>query len=137
MRRLGDRREERFNAFVEALPAEIGPFRARLVLETLITKPEALEHLQMYLTITTEQEKLITNPAYEAANAKPAEPTKYALFEGDRLVSTRTINGRYGESWVLEAADADKFKREYIPAGHLSIVQKELGLCEKPVSKIS
>jgi len=58
------------------------------------------------------------------------------LFEDDREVPCREIEGRWGWSWMLlDDDDVAKFGRKFIPRGSKSRVQKQLGLCEKLVSK--
>lgn len=52
------------------------------------------------------------------------------LQEGDRVLNARTIQTRYGESWILDdPADIQKFGK-FVPSGPKSRKQKQLGLHE-------
>ena len=57
--------------------------------------------------------------------------TFYGLYEGNRRVPARHVEGQFGTSWCLaDDADVAKFGRRFIPIGAKSRVQRELGLRE-------
>lgn len=55
------------------------------------------------------------------------------LLEGERVVDARIIQGQYGRSWLLSAAEAARFGRKFVPMGENSRVQKKLGISEAMV----
>lgn len=55
----------------------------------------------------------------------------WGLYECDRRVKARLIDGKFGMSWLLSDEEADKFGRRFIPVGDNSRVQKKLGLSER------
>jgi len=52
------------------------------------------------------------------------------LYEGDRRVRARVIGTKYGYCWLLDAAEAERFGRKFVPTGKRSRIQKEKGLRE-------
>lgn len=60
----------------------------------------------------------------------------WGLYDGDRRVAARMIEGRYGWSWLLSDDEAERYGRKFIPLGVAngksgSRVQKRLGLTER------
>lgn len=53
------------------------------------------------------------------------------LYEGERRVAARVIQGQFGDSWLLDDAEAAKFGRKFVPMGNTSRVQKQLGLSQR------
>ena len=53
------------------------------------------------------------------------------LYEGDRRVKARIVEGKFGDSWLLDDAEAAKFGRKFIPTGSTSRIQKSLGLSQR------
>lgn len=52
------------------------------------------------------------------------------LMEGNRIVGCKTIKTRFGECWMLNDKEANKFGRKFVPMGEKSSVQKGMGLRE-------
>ena len=52
------------------------------------------------------------------------------LYEGERRVAAKLINGKFGTSWLLRDDEAERFGRRFIPTGYRSRIQKQLGLQE-------
>ena len=55
------------------------------------------------------------------------------LMQGERTVNARTVNGQYGDVWLLSDEEAQRFGRKFVPVGEKSRVQKSLGLSEAEV----
>lgn len=53
------------------------------------------------------------------------------LYDGDRRVAARIIDTKYGDAWLLDDAEADRYGRRFVPTGERSRVQRELGLAER------
>jgi hypothetical protein len=54
------------------------------------------------------------------------------LYSGDTRVRAKIVNGRYGSVWFIDDSDRDiTGRREFIPVGSRSKVQRELGLSER------
>lgn len=49
------------------------------------------------------------------------------LFEGTRRVKAKLIQTRFGETWLLDEEEAQRFGRKFVPEGFRAI-QKRLGL---------
>lgn len=49
-----------------------------------------------------------------------------------RRVAAQIVVGQFGSSWLLEAEEAQRFGRKFIPVGSNSRVQKKLGLGQLP-----
>jgi hypothetical protein len=61
-------------------------------------------------------------------NGKRAEFT--GLYEGERRLKAKVVDGKFGCVWLLHEAEANRFGRKFIPMGRRSKVQKALGLHE-------
>jgi len=71
-------------------------------------------------------------------NKKKAEITKNGgkatfagLYDGDRRVVAKLITTKFGVSWLLDDAEAERYGRKFVPVGGNSKVQKALGLSER------
>tara|TARA_R110000824_G_scaffold66183_5_gene171864 strand:- start:564 stop:1055 length:492 start_codon:yes stop_codon:yes gene_type:complete len=56
------------------------------------------------------------------------------LFEGDRRVKAKTIETKFGSSWLLSDDEPDLIARrgkKFLPVGKRSRILKELGLAER------
>ena len=53
------------------------------------------------------------------------------LFDGDRRVQAKLIDGKFGMVWLLTDGEADRYGRRFIPSGRRSRVQKQLRLDER------
>ena len=59
----------------------------------------------------------------------------WRLMDGDREVTAKLVEGRYGLIWILAETEQLKFGRNVIPHGANSRIQKQLGLREVQVVK--
>lgn len=53
------------------------------------------------------------------------------LYDGDRRVHARLVEGQWGTSWLLADAEITRYGRRWIPNGSNSRIQKSLGLREE------
>lgn len=55
------------------------------------------------------------------------------LYEGDRRVKAKMISTKFGDSWILEASEAEKFGRKFMPVNYenTSKVHKKHGLQQR------
>lgn len=56
------------------------------------------------------------------------------LYEGDRRVKAKMLEGEWGYYWLLHESETDLIARRgkpFLPTGHKSRVQKNLGLSER------
>lgn len=54
------------------------------------------------------------------------------LYEGDRRIRARIMEGKYGLSWLVDGEDAQRLGRKWITHGPTSAQQKKRGLRERP-----
>ena len=54
-----------------------------------------------------------------------------ALFDGDRRLDARVVDGKFGPVWMMSVQEEKDYKRMFVPSGKNSSIQRKLGLHEE------
>lgn len=71
--------------------------------------------------------------ARDALAAAGGHHTFTGLYDGDRRVRARLVQGKHGVSWLLDVEERDRIGgKKWLPFGETSRIQKLHGLRERP-----
>jgi hypothetical protein len=72
--------------------------------------------------------RLCSAKAELVANGKMSDFV--GLYDGERRLAAKLVNGQYGLVWLLREDEEARYGRKFVPTGKRSTVQRRLGLSE-------